>query len=366
MKLQTIQQREPAQVIALFAIALLAMLAMVGVVVDGGTLYLQRRTAQNAADAAALAGARALQQASLQSPVPAMVDVATPICNYAGYNAFGGDSTTTPTPSAYYINASGTSLGPVHACPGGSDTIPNLTSGIHVDVSVGPYNTYLVGIVGLRQLQAQASAAAQVGALGIPNPDITPLAGCGPDMLTNGASPTPSVNIMMSAPHTNWIDPQWYGTDLVLQGSQMSQNENATCPKWNGTSSSWKGQIDTSGISGTFTTGAVPVNTGNSTIDAIISSMCVQLYGATHDPTGVGGPPDPNLCRLLVPIAIPVNPPNQANIVTFACFSLYDGGSGTQKWRGYLHDAGDCNYGVYALNWAYGNTNNETRVFLTH
>src|SRR5947209_6769625 len=57
--------RERAQVIVLFAIALLAMLAAMGVAIDGGELYVQRRTAQNAADAAALAGSRAMQQATV-------------------------------------------------------------------------------------------------------------------------------------------------------------------------------------------------------------------------------------------------------------------------------------------------------------
>ena len=40
----------------MFALALVGILAMVGLVIDGGYLYVQRRTAQSAADAAALAG----------------------------------------------------------------------------------------------------------------------------------------------------------------------------------------------------------------------------------------------------------------------------------------------------------------------
>lgn len=44
----------------MLAIMLLALLAMLALVLDGGTLYLRRREAQNAADAGALAGARAL------------------------------------------------------------------------------------------------------------------------------------------------------------------------------------------------------------------------------------------------------------------------------------------------------------------
>ena len=49
--------RERGQIIVLFALALVAIVAMVGLVLDGGSAYAQRRGEQNAADLAALAGA---------------------------------------------------------------------------------------------------------------------------------------------------------------------------------------------------------------------------------------------------------------------------------------------------------------------
>lgn len=48
---------ERGQIVVIFAIALIALLAMVGLVLDGGSAYAQRRDQQNAADLAALAGA---------------------------------------------------------------------------------------------------------------------------------------------------------------------------------------------------------------------------------------------------------------------------------------------------------------------
>ena len=48
------------QIIVLFALGLLALIALAALVLDGGMLFLNRRTAQAAADAGALAGARAL------------------------------------------------------------------------------------------------------------------------------------------------------------------------------------------------------------------------------------------------------------------------------------------------------------------
>lgn len=52
------QQQPRGQILVLVAIMLIGMLAMLALVLDGGNAYLQRRQAQNAADAAALAGAR--------------------------------------------------------------------------------------------------------------------------------------------------------------------------------------------------------------------------------------------------------------------------------------------------------------------
>ncbi len=49
--------RERGQIIVIFALALVAIIAMVGLVLDGGSAFAQRRDQQSAADLAALAGA---------------------------------------------------------------------------------------------------------------------------------------------------------------------------------------------------------------------------------------------------------------------------------------------------------------------
>ena len=49
--------RQGGQVIVIFAISLVAIVGMTGLIIDGGDTFLQRRTLQNAADAAAMAGA---------------------------------------------------------------------------------------------------------------------------------------------------------------------------------------------------------------------------------------------------------------------------------------------------------------------
>ena len=57
---------ERGQILVLFTLALVAMIAMVGLVIDGGAAYAQRRTQQNAADLAALAAADALYNGQTQ------------------------------------------------------------------------------------------------------------------------------------------------------------------------------------------------------------------------------------------------------------------------------------------------------------
>ena len=50
---------ERGQILVLFTLGLVAMISMVGLVLDGGDAFAQRRDQQNAADLGALAGANA-------------------------------------------------------------------------------------------------------------------------------------------------------------------------------------------------------------------------------------------------------------------------------------------------------------------
>lgn len=356
------RRQEPAQIMVLFALSIVAICAMVATILDGGTLYLQRRTVQNAADAAALAGTRALQQATI-SPNGT---VGTQVCAYLVANAFG----VTPTATAYFVATDGTTnLGSIALPAGCSGTAPNSAiptgaSGVHVDATIGPYDTYMAGIVGIRQLSAVAQSTAQVGGLAIPEAALTPLAGCGPDMLFNGQSSTPNDNILLGDGGTNpySIDPARYGDDLVLQGSQLAQNSSTTlCPS-NGGSASWKGRIIISGITGPLLLPAtLPTDTGNGNINAQINAGCT----ATGQLAATGSTPPPDVCLLLVPIAAPPNPSGQAHIVVFACFSMYSPGPGFQKWRGVLHPVSDCPYGAYVPSWKWGDGISQTRVLLS-
>ena len=97
-------RRARAQVMVLFAFSVVGLVALIGLVVDGANLYLQRRTAQTAADAAALAGARALRNATAPNQLSA---IASAIGDYAAANAFGIQPNVS---CAYFVGASGAPL----------------------------------------------------------------------------------------------------------------------------------------------------------------------------------------------------------------------------------------------------------------
>lgn len=148
----------------MFALALVGLLAMVTLVIDGGYLYVQRRTAQSAADAAALAGTAELSRATSQFNST----VGAAVCTYAQANAFGINPTVT---HAYFVDTNGaqdsTEIPLPAACggSGGSANIPwgtNGANGVHVEVNI-PYHTLLAGMLGVVNITAAASATGNVG-----------------------------------------------------------------------------------------------------------------------------------------------------------------------------------------------------------
>ena len=58
------RERQQGQVMVLFLLAIFAIIGMVGLVLDGGSVFAQRRDQQTAADLAAMAGAAAYLNAT--------------------------------------------------------------------------------------------------------------------------------------------------------------------------------------------------------------------------------------------------------------------------------------------------------------
>ena len=135
------RQREtaPGQVLVIFALALVAIVAMVGLVIDGGATFVQRRDQQNVADQAAMAGAYAYVSASSNQGQAALAAAR----NIAAANGYTHDQS------------------------GVVVTVTVDTSGIaptvQVDVSK-PHQNYFAGVVGLPSWNVSTTATALTGA----------------------------------------------------------------------------------------------------------------------------------------------------------------------------------------------------------
>jgi Putative Flp pilus-assembly TadE/G-like len=161
-----ISHRDPGQVLVFFALAVLGLLALLALVVDGGYLYVQRRTAQTAADAAALAGAAELSRAPSQS-LHGNSTIGPAVCTYAQSNVFG---VTPNVMHAYFVDTNeaqipGAEIALPAAC-GGTDgattDIPSTANGVHVDVNI-PFHTFLAGMFGVVNVTAAGSATGNIG-----------------------------------------------------------------------------------------------------------------------------------------------------------------------------------------------------------
>jgi Flp pilus assembly protein TadG len=113
----------------LFALFLTAMLAGVGMAVDGGNMYAQRRAAQNAADAGALAGLADLARAVSGSTITS-ANVDTDVTSNASANAGTTIGETTVTTTWNFIDNAGTNLG------------TTLNTGTNTGVSVRVQKTF--------------------------------------------------------------------------------------------------------------------------------------------------------------------------------------------------------------------------------
>jgi Flp pilus assembly protein TadG len=123
------------QIIVIFALGLVAMIAMVGLVLDGGSTFAQRRGEQNAADLAALAGANDFL---INGDKTRATDTARTV---AGQNGFPNDPATSRTVNVSWAQ---------------NDTR------VIVDVSA-PHRNNFTGVVGMTEWQVSTTARVEVG-----------------------------------------------------------------------------------------------------------------------------------------------------------------------------------------------------------
>jgi Flp pilus assembly protein TadG len=165
--LKPILGREQGQSIVVIALLIVGLVAMLGLVIDGGNAYLQRRRMQNAADAGALAGARTLGMGSNHS---AQMECAIrqSIETYAKLNETPGPS---PDPTchslnsnvkAYFVDKTGAQVGVEVGLNGG---VPGQATGVSVRTQIS-FATFFLGVVNESLGSAAAGAAAMTGPAG--------------------------------------------------------------------------------------------------------------------------------------------------------------------------------------------------------
>lgn len=94
--------RQRGQIIVVFALAAAAIIAMVGLILDGGGTFVQRRGQQNAADLAALAGANAwLLDTNTATRDASAIAAARAVASQNGYTDTVNGATVTVVPAAF-------------------------------------------------------------------------------------------------------------------------------------------------------------------------------------------------------------------------------------------------------------------------
>jgi hypothetical protein len=163
MKLRSTAARgERGQVLVIVALGLVVIVAMVGLVIDGGFAWGQQRKTQNGADSMAEAGAAVLaENLAGVSPVKTDGDVGCAVEAAAEANGV-------INPTAFYTDINGDFLVPsaqVGPCnPGGNGLVPTTAAGVKAGGD-RVFETFLARVIGFNTMKASANATAVTGIL---------------------------------------------------------------------------------------------------------------------------------------------------------------------------------------------------------
>jgi Flp pilus assembly protein TadG len=149
---------EQGQSIVLIAVVMVGLLALAGLAIDGGNLFLQRRRVQNAADAGAMAGTRVLAQLIIGCEGSSSANdalVAQAVTEFVAGNGFSTSEGATMT--SWYVNADGQRLGLV-----GAGAIPQPATGVEVQIAA-QVSTYFLKVLGIESATFGGEATAITG-----------------------------------------------------------------------------------------------------------------------------------------------------------------------------------------------------------
>jgi len=234
------REESRGQVIVIMALALVALLSVVGLVIDGGNAFARQRATQNATDASAEAGAGQLLRRLARVPAPAAgwnAEVLAAVQANATQNGITGPLV------IEYTDLQGNILG---AVPGSGDPAANV-AGVKVTASQ-TFDTFVSRVIGINQLTATTDATAVAG-YGIASGRGGVLPITFPLVLTvcDGSSDAQYFdqewphNVTIAIPlckntagNVGWID--WYppagGADELADAIQSPSNPTVTTPKW--------------------------------------------------------------------------------------------------------------------------------------
>jgi hypothetical protein len=164
----TRQHRQAGAVAIVFGLTLIVVLAMGGLVLDLGHLYVAKAELQNAADSAALAGAKELNESA--AGIISAADQATKIAALNNFNF----STVVALASANIVFGS-TPDGP-WLSSSDAQSSPQGKTFIKIDTGTKTFPTYLMQVVGLSTISTAGTAVA-----GRFVNDITPIGVCAVD-----------------------------------------------------------------------------------------------------------------------------------------------------------------------------------------
>ncbi|HXG39866.1 MAG TPA: pilus assembly protein TadG-related protein [Candidatus Limnocylindrales bacterium] len=229
------------QALVLMVLAVVAVLTMAGLIIDGGNAFAQQRITQNHVDAAAEAGA--VQLARRLAGVPGTnaewdQRVRDAILERASRGGLTGVGT------MQYTDLAGNPLGPV-----GSGTIPANASGVHVGGS-REFSTYLGNVAGMSRFTAAAEATAiagyatqsgQGGVIPVTVPILLSVCDGQSDLTFPPGGPGWPVGVRIAVPlcknspgNVGWIDwtPPAGGASELADAIENPNNPPITTPRW--------------------------------------------------------------------------------------------------------------------------------------
>lgn len=220
------------QILVLFALVLVALLGVLGLAVDLGMAFAQRRTMQNAADAGALAGARFVAKATADSLTSAQTEVETVV------RANAMDYGTITDIDCTYVDDDGGSLG--------SCTIPIPLGATGVEVAVTEeHPTVFIQIVpgAPASVTTGAQASAHVKRLAAPRDGPFLPCALGTQLASGG-----TMDIMVEVDGRWILNPLAIGQTFKIHGPQIEKckakasrfkgladtasNRSKTAPNW--------------------------------------------------------------------------------------------------------------------------------------